>query len=374
LANNTNKVEALDEILISADSHVVEPSDLWVTRLPAAMRDRAPNFKNALASRGGRPPLNLQDPDHEVVKISAESKPLSYEDRRAGRDPLERVKAMAVDGVSAEVLYPSVGGRLFHLQDAALQEACFRVYNDWLIEYCKAAPDRLFGIMTISTYDVDHAIEELTRCKKEGLRGAAIWQYPPRELSFTSDHYERFWAAAQDLGIPVSLHISTGHGPTKDFRTLHGIESYRCSINGRAQEVTDALLDIILSGVLERFPKLKVVVVENEIGWIPFWLGQCDKYFERHRMIEPLAITKRPSEYFYRQIYATFFNDEVGGRLLSWWGVDNCMWSSDYPHSNTTWPDSRRVVARDMGHLPAAARAKLVRTNAAQLYKLQVPA
>jgi predicted TIM-barrel fold metal-dependent hydrolase len=117
-----------------------------------------------------------------------------------------------------------------------------------------------------------------------------------------------------------------------------------------------------------------VVVVENEIGWIPFWLGQCDKYFERHRMIEPLAITKRPSEYFYRQIYATFFNDEVGGRLLSWWGVDNCMWSSDYPHSNTTWPDSRRVVARDMGHLPAAARAKLVRTNAAQLYKLQVPA
>ncbi len=116
-----------------------------------------------------------------------------------------------MDGVKAELLYPSLGGRLFHIEDAALQEACVQVYNDWLIEYCKTAPDRLLGIAMISAYDADRAAKELERCKKEGLCGASIWQLPPPELPFTSSHYESFWAAAQDLAMPISLHINTGY-------------------------------------------------------------------------------------------------------------------------------------------------------------------
>ena len=117
---------------------------------------------------------------------------------------------MAVDGVSAEVLYPSLAMDQYSLEDVRLQEACFRVYNDWIIEYCVAAPDRLFGIAMISTYDVEHAVVELQRCKDAGLRGAMIWQAPPEELAFSTDHYERFWAAAQDFEMPVDLHILTG--------------------------------------------------------------------------------------------------------------------------------------------------------------------
>jgi predicted TIM-barrel fold metal-dependent hydrolase len=285
---------------------------------------------------------------------------------------MERLKAMALDGVAAEVLYPTLAGRLFYLDDAALQQACFQVYNDWLIEYCAAVPDRLFGVAAISVYDMEVAVKELARCKKAGLRGAMIWQYPPAALPFTSDHYERFWAASQELEMPVSLHISTGHGPSKGFRSERGMESYRRTINGRTQEIMEALFDIIFSGVLERFPRLKLAIVENEVGWIPFWLQQCDRYFQRYRVVDPLRIKSRPSEYFYRQIYATFFNDEVGGRSLSWFGVENCMWSSDYPHSNTTWPHSREVIQRDLGHLPAEARSKLVRENVARLYQLDV--
>ena len=123
---------------------------------------------------------------------------------------------MAIDGVSAEVLYPTLGLSLFGIDDAALQEACFRVYNDWLIEYCQVDHDRLVGIPCISIYDVDHAVKELERCRKAGLNGALIWQAPHPDLPFHSDHYDRFWAASQDLDAPISLHILTGHNYSKD--------------------------------------------------------------------------------------------------------------------------------------------------------------
>ena len=113
---------------------------------------------------------------------------------------------------------------------------------------------------------------------------------------------------------------------------------------------------------------------ENELGWIPFVLEQWDYYFKRHgAKREGLMIKKRPSEYFHNQIYTTFFNDAVGGHILSWWGADNCMWSNDFPHGNTTWPNSRQVVGRDLGDLPAPLRAKLVRENVARLYNIPVP-
>ena len=199
-----------------------------------------------------------------------------------------------------------------------------------------------------------------------------IWQVPHNSLPFSSDHYDRFWASAQELDMPVNLHILTGYGASMHRQTLGGIERYRRSVN-QSEEIANALFDIIFSGVFERFPRLKVVSVENEIGWIPYWLSQCDKAFERFRSTVPLTLKKRPSEYFQRQVYATFFNDQVGCRLLSWWGMDNCMWSNDYPHQNSTWPRSREVIARDLGSLSAGDRAKLVRLNLARLYDLKLP-
>ena len=165
---------AVGELLISADSHVMEPGDLWATRLPNALRADAPTFPDTGSDR---------------------SKP-------GGWDPSERLKEMAVDGVSTEVLYATRGMTLFRIEDVPLQEACVSAFNDWLIEYCAVSPDRLFGIGLISLYDIDHAIAELERCRNAGLRGAMIWQNPPEDLPFSSDHYDRFWAAAQDLRMP----------------------------------------------------------------------------------------------------------------------------------------------------------------------------
>jgi uncharacterized protein len=255
----------------------------------------------------------------------------------------------------------------------ALQEALFRTYNDWVMDYCQKVPDRLYGIALISMFDIDHAVAEMERCKKGGIVGTMIWQVPHPKLPFTSDHYERFWAASQDLDLPVHLHILTGFGASMNRQTSHGINRYRIGVQ-QTREIEDALFDMIFSGVLERYPRLKVVSVENEVGWIPFWLDKCDKAYKRHRHAEKVPMSKLPSEYFAEQIYATFFNDHVGGKMFSWFGVDNCMWSNDYPHQNSTWPHSRDVIDRDMADLPAASRDKLLNSNVRKLYRLNAPA
>ena len=372
----------MEETIISSDSHVIEIPDLWEKGLPLSLRERAPKAyfdEKRDAWMFGSPEVQAQAVGGLFMAGQRPDQVESF--RRAGFsvarpggwDPIERIKDMKADGVSAEVLYPSLGLGLYCVEDPALQEALFQAYNDWVIDYCAKVPDRLYAIALLSMFDVDHAIAEMERCKKRGIVGTMIWQVPHPKLPFSDSHYERFWAASQELELPVHLHILTGFGGSMKRQTSHGVSRFRIGVN-QTREIEDALFEIIFTGVLERYPKLKVVSVENEIGWIPFWLGQCDKAFKRHRHSEMLSIDKLPSEYFQRQVYATFFNDQVGGKLFSWWGVDNCMWSNDYPHQNSTWPNSREVINRDMGHLPAADREKLLNTNVRKLYKLNAPA
>lgn len=337
-----------DELLISADSHVMEPHDLWAERLPRELREQAPQYPAPKVGEG-------------------------FQAHPGGQDPHARLREMAQDGVSAEVIYPTLGLNQFGLDDARLQEACFRVYNDWLIDYCQVATDRLVGVPSISIYNVDHAVAELERCKKAGLNGALIWQAPHPDLPFKSDHYERFWAAAQDLETPVSLHILTGHSYHKAGLGGGGTETYRNSVNIKLLDAANALFDFIFFGILDRYPRLKLVTVETEISWLPFMVQQWDYYFRRFRGVNPPVIEEPPSFYCQRQLYATFFNDPVGGRMLEWWGQDTCMWSNDFPHPNSTWPNSRDVIARDLSHLPQDVRVKLLSENVLQLYNMRVP-
>ncbi len=246
------------------------------------------------------------------------------------------------------------------------------MYNDWLIDFCAADPSRLIGLALLSCYDIDGAIAEMSRCRDAGMRGISVWQIPRVDLRFNTDHYDRLWAAAQELEMPVSLHILSGHG----YRKHPEMMPTSTDMTKKLAVCMDSIHDIIYSGVLERFPRLKVVMAENEIGWLPFVLEQWDFYVykgRRHFDRKEEQLKLLPSEYFRRQMYATFFNDAVGGRLLSWWGQDNCMWSNDFPHSNSTWPVSREIVARDLSHLPPDALAKVAHRNCAELYGLPLP-
>jgi len=333
------------EAIVSSDSHIMEPPDLWEKRLPAALADKLPKF----GPRGGK--------------------------NSGGGDPTLRVQEMATDGVSGEVLYHTLGLRLFAVEDRAAQEAAFQVGNDYMAEYCSAAPDRLWGIPMLSCYDIKAAVKELERTRKMGLIGGMIWQVPPEHLRFTGDHYEDLWAAAQDLDAPINLHILSGFNYSR-FRSTDqsGMEAHRNSVNTKVHDAMTSIFDLVFSGVLERYPRLKFVLVENELGWLPFVVHQWDRYVKRFGEKRPIAISELPSFYVDRQVYCTFINDPPGAYLLSRFGTDNSMWSSDYPHDASTWPDSRQVITRDMEGLPVDVLRKVLRENVVRLYGLKEPA
>ncbi|MSQ26800.1 MAG: amidohydrolase [Dehalococcoidia bacterium] len=347
----TEKIPGLTlskELLISSDSHVIEDPDLWFNRLPAGMKDQAPRY--------------------------AKKQIDGFSDKKGGSDPNARLNEMVQDGVSGEVLYPSLALTQFGIESAELQEACFRIYNDWLADYCAVDTDRLVGIALLSTFNIQNAIKELERCRQRGLRGGLIWQVPHPDLPFTSGHYDPLWAAAEALKMPISLHILTGFGYSKNLFTMSGLDMYRNSVNVKLLEAANTMLELIMSGVFERFPALKFVIVENEIGWMPFVIEQWDRYYKRFQKsgTNPVTLSKLPSEFFDSNFYATFFNDPAGGHLLAKFGENNCMWSNDYPHGNSTWPHSREVIARDLGHLSPERRAKIVATTAQKLYDMRV--
>jgi predicted TIM-barrel fold metal-dependent hydrolase len=329
---------------ISSDSHMGEPPDLFETRLPAALRDRALRF----------PEQRLYETDHHL---------------RAGAwDPNERLKDIALDGVCAEVLFPTYGKQAWQLDDPALEEAHIRVYNDWMIEFCKVAPERFWGLGMIPLWDAKVGAKELERCKAEGLRGASIWIGPPEDLPFSSDHYEPFWAAAEAADMPVNLHINTG--PT----ALRGVHKRpRVGLLPEQVHKFDCMLalgDIIASGVLERYPRLKIVIAEAGVAWVPFFAQEFDYYFFSGNTKGQRAIPRPPSEYIFdrKQVYAAYISDQVGGYLMGKYGQETFMWSTDYPHPACTFPDSGAIIAQDLGHLDKDVRHKIICGNAAELY------
>jgi predicted TIM-barrel fold metal-dependent hydrolase len=367
--------------LISSDSHVSEPSDLWVERLDIKYRDRAPRVvlnpegqEGAYFVYEGYPPHNLAiglGAGRTPEELAAFLKTGTYADARPGGwDPAQRLPDMELDGVEAEVLYTTLGFRLFWLKDAGLQRACFRVYNDWLAAYCSYAPRRLKGLALISLYDPKEGAQELERCAKLGLKGAMIWCSPPADQPYSSEIYDPFWAAAQDLDMPVSLHAITG---MERIPWEYGAEQRAMRSTVTPHEIEKSFSILILSGVLERFPRLKIVSAENNCGWLPYYLQRMDRGFARFGPSGtvtpwPTKLTLKPSEYFRRQMYCTFIDDSFGVASRHWIGVDNVMWSSDYPHTASTWPHSRDIIERDFKDVSEVEKRKIVRENVAQLY------
>ncbi len=331
------------ELLISADSHVDEPHDLWAQRMPAELRDEVP----PLPDRTG--------------------------DLPGATDPEERLGIMKRDSVSMEVLYPTLGLTQFKITDPHLQRECFRVYNDWIAEYSAATPGRLVAVPMISAYDIALAIRELERCTALGLRGALLWHVPPEGLAYSTDHYDPLWAAAQEMGAPINVHILSGFSYSSRQR-MRGIEQFRGSVEYKVLDAIHGLFDMIFYGALDRFPRLKLVLVEFEIGWIPWILQQWDYYVRRHGESNGLALSASPSEIFARQVSATFVSDEVGSHHFAHgWGVRNCMWSNDFPHGNTSWPNSRQVIDRDLSGLAPEILSRILWQNVAELYGLAAP-
>ena len=374
--------------VMSADSHVMEPADFWATRLDVKYRDQAPRVVKNDKGAGyvfvapGISPFPVAGGFGTGRSGTELKEHLSkgYEAARpSGWDPAERIKDQDIDGVEAEVLYTTLGMRLFSLDDAGLQRACFGAYNDWLAEFCSYNPKRLVGNALVSLEDIGEGIKELERCAKIGLRGAMIWGSAPEDRPYSSRIYDPFWQAASELEMPLSLHVITGRGresklevdpKTGNIVSLAGptrLEMYANVIH----EIQRSLTSLIVSGVLERFPRLKLVSAENDVGWLPHYMYRLDHAWEKYSALTPEPLPLKPSDYMRRQLWATFQDDPVGPGTYKFFGTNNYMWASDFPHTDSTWPNSRKVIEKDFAGVPEDVTRKIVFENAAKLYRLQ---
>ena len=363
--------------VFSADSHVVEPADLWTDRIEARFRDRAPHV---IQEAGGIEGDFFVCEDLRPFPVAglavAGVEPAEYGEkmmqgypgvRPSAWDPVERVKDQEVDGVAGEVLYTSLGMNLYGIRDGELRAACFRAYNDWLADYVSHDRSRLAGVALIPMDTDEVAIAELERTARLGLKGGMIWGSPPADRPYDLADWDPVWAAAQDCEMPLALHILTG----ADGNGLDGASLMK-TYPSLPHRMERAISDLIYGGALERFPRLQIVSAENDIGWIAHFLQRLDHSWEKYRFLEPggKAIPEPPSHYFHRQVYATFQDDRVGVLTRDFIGVENLMWASDFPHSDSTWPHSQDVIARDFEGVPAKDRRKITSENCAALYGL----
>jgi predicted TIM-barrel fold metal-dependent hydrolase len=367
-------------LVVSADSHVMEPPTLWTERLEQRFQDRAPKvIKNESGTFSFVAPGIVPFPVAAGFGVGKNGEELKehltkgYEAARpSGWDPAERLKDQDIDGVSAEVLYTTLGMPLFGLDDAELQRICFAVFNDWLADYASYSPKRLYPVALISLEDIDAGVKELERCAKLGFRGAMIWGAPPEDRPYSKPIYDPFWAVAQETGIPISLHVIT----QKKQREIkfEGARSSGPPPLDPIFEIQQSLRSLIYGGALERFPNLKIVSAENDAGWIGHFMHRLDHLHEKFLSTTSRgrALKMKPGDYLRRQLWATFQDDPLAPITANYFGEDRFMWASDFPHTDSTWPHSQKVIEKDFAGVSAEVKRKIVYDNAVKLYRMDL--
>ncbi|MFO0691179.1 MAG: amidohydrolase family protein [Myxococcota bacterium] len=359
-----------DYRLISADSHVNEPPDLWQTRVATKLRGRAPRVErfpegDAWILEGVADPVNFgwnacAGLDPATMKGWAR-----YEDLRAGgHDPKARLAEMDRDRVDAEVLYPTprLSQAILANTDVELHVACVRAYNDWLFDhYVAQAPDRFAGLALLPNVGVDAAVAELDRLLgRPGMRGVLIGAYPNGSLEPKPED-DRVWARLVEAGIPLDIHVSMGLGmPSAHRSKLPGF--------GRFYDAPNRMVQMLFSGMLDRFPTLPIVFAEVDCGWVPYVKEQIDNNYLRLAPAMGYQHALLPSEYFERHFHFSFISDATGIDNRQRIGVERMLWSSDYPHISADWPHSWRTIEAAFSGVPRAERDLILAGNAKRLY------
>jgi predicted TIM-barrel fold metal-dependent hydrolase len=287
---------------------------------------------------------------------------------------------MDADGVDAEFLYPSQR-TMYHFmgnEDREFHRAGVRAYNDWLAEeFCAHDPERLFGLAQMPNLGVDEAIAEMRRCREKGFRGVILTAWPNGGDSLGAED-DRFFAAAQELAMPISIHIRIVRPGRKSTGALEGPGAIANMALAGMTLFPEVMAEIMVSGVHDRFPRLAFLGVETDVGWVPAALEQLDNFYWRNRAHTGIRIRRLPSEYFHEHWLCTFIRDRVGIRNRYDVGVRNMAWSTDFPHHGNDWPYSRKVVGEMFDGVPARERHEICAGNVVRVYglpqALEVPA
>jgi uncharacterized protein len=375
--------------LISCDDHLDLawlPADLWTTRLPRSLIARAPHIEDRNGAEmwvcegkvwgaWGGPPLNPGSPRPKMPFVDALTRGGEL-DRSCRRPavPALRLADMDRDGVDTQVIFGPVFS--INTDDPELREACYRAYNDWLGEFCAAAPNRLIGVAMLPPTP-GGAIEELHRLASLGGYRQVNLQIATVTPRIDDPAWEPFWLAIEATGLILSFHVTVLAEGLPE-RAVGKPASVFMATKAFISQFLDPFVDLFAWGILERHPKIKLVMGESGLGWLPWVIQELD--YRHWRLWEARdywqerglsGLEMKPSEVFKRQIYATFQEDHVAMALLPFYGEDHVLWASDYPHPDSVWPNSRAAIDRQMAHLSADMRKKLTHDNAAALYQLE---
>jgi predicted TIM-barrel fold metal-dependent hydrolase len=357
--------------LISADNHVFEPVTLWQERLPEAYRARGPR----LVESGEWLVMAIEGmPDRKLTKANGGVKEAMTGDgahkMTGGADPEQRLADMALDGVVAEVIYPTFGLFIDMVPAADLQMACAQVYNDWLAESFLHRPDVFIPAAVVPVRDVASATAEMERVASLGFKAAMIPTTPPEGMPYNRPEFDPLWKIASDAGMPLSLHTGTGALPQQEKGPGGAVINY--AKVGLLS--ADTLCYFAASGVLERFPNLKMVFVETGAGWFAYCCERMDEAFEEHEQWVKPKLKEPPSHYAKTQCHVTLGADRAPLLTREITGIEPLLWASDYPHPEGTFPESQAVVERIFQGIPEDEMRAIVGGNAARLYDVAVPA
>ena len=306
--------------------------------------------------------------------------PITYEEMRAGcYEPKARVEDMEMNHVEASLCFPSFprfcGQTFLEADDRELALLCVRAYNDWMVdEWCGGSEGRLIPLVIIPLWDAELAAAEVRRNAERGVHAVCFSEIPPY-LGLPSVHdkdgyWEPFVATCEETATVICMHIgSSSKMPSTSPDAPPAVGSTLTFNNAMA-----SLSDWLFSGLLVKHPDVRLAYSEGQIGWIPYILERADKVWEDNRGWGGVAdkVPEKPSTYYYRQIYGCFFDDEVGLENLERVGVDNITFETDYPHSDSTWPHTKEVGEKLMGHLPEDVVRKIVRGNAIRMLSLDL--
>jgi predicted TIM-barrel fold metal-dependent hydrolase len=365
-------VTRTDPLVISGDSHVIEPFDLWQRTLGSRFGDKVPRLVDAPNGAEGRYLFCGKETVQVEELVSADSDARLASLIQAGHDPAAREALLDEDGVAAEVLNSTWTLYAMRTDDPELRRACCAVFNDWLAEYCSHNRRRLHGVAMVPIDDVDWGVREAERVAKLGLKGVTVHAALPEGLPpYRDRRYDRFWDAAEALRMPVTLHIITGR--VRDPFTYHTVderEEAPASFIEIFQEVMPVLArDFIFGGIFDRHPTLKVVLSEYEASWIPMFRHRIN----RIEKFPGLRALKRPArEYLDSNVFCGLIKDPFAAKFHDEIGVDRLMWGSDFPHPQCTFPQTHKVLDEILATFAPEERRKIVAGNTQRVYGIEI--
>lgn len=365
---------------ISADSHVTEPPNCYVDFIEPKYREDAPHI---VEEKNGRHVFKIKDMEmtvplaladgagYEIEERQKRANTIRFEDTRpSGWDPAARMADQDRDGIAAEIIYATVGMVLCTHPDAAYKSACMQAYNRWLQSFCDGGNGRLFGLAQTAMIDVDSAIEDVRRAKEMGMVGMMMPGNPVYE-DYDHADYDALWECAADLSMPICFHILTSQEGdiASVFRSQRGHP-----LNGFLRiirAVQDVVGVLVLGGVFERHPGLKMVCAEADAGWLPHFMYRMDHgaSFNVKGGILP-GLSKLPSEYIRSNVWATFQDDWVAFQVKELLDPQQLLWANDFPHTDSTWPNSQALLKKHASDLTEPERQAIMRDNVAALFNL----